>query len=43
MCRVFDCLHALWLDAARGWEALEAERREALLARLAVDPAQRER
>ncbi len=41
MCRVFDCLHALWLDAARGWDALEPERREALLARLAVDPAQR--
>ena len=42
MCRVFDCLHALWLDAAGGWDALEAERRAALLARLAVDPAQRE-
>ncbi len=41
MCRVFDCLHALWLDAARGWDALEPERREALLARLAIDPAQR--
>jgi len=42
MCLVFDCLHALWLDAARGWGALEAGRREALLARLALDPAQRE-
>jgi thiamine kinase-like enzyme len=41
MCRVFDCLHALWLDAARGWGGLEPERREALLARLAIDPAQR--
>jgi thiamine kinase len=41
MCRVFDCLHALWLDAARGWDALEPERRDALLARLAIDPAQR--
>jgi thiamine kinase len=41
MCRVFDCLHALWLDAADGWNALEPERREALLARLAIDPAQR--
>ena len=41
MCRVFDCLHALWLDAARGWEALEPERRDALLGRLAIDPAQR--
>ncbi|HUO79077.1 MAG TPA: choline/ethanolamine kinase family protein [Steroidobacteraceae bacterium] len=41
MCRVFDCLHALWLDAARGWDALEPERREALLARLAIDPATR--
>jgi thiamine kinase len=43
MCRVFDCLHALWLDAARGWGALEPGRREALLARLAIDPAQRDR
>ncbi len=41
MCRVFDCLHALWLDAASGWDALEPARREALLERLAVDPAQR--
>jgi thiamine kinase len=41
MCRVFDCLHALWLDAANGWGALEPERREALLARLAIDPSQR--
>ncbi|HUO95068.1 MAG TPA: choline/ethanolamine kinase family protein [Steroidobacteraceae bacterium] len=41
MCRVFDCLHALWLDTARGWDALEAPRRAALLARLAVDPAER--
>jgi len=41
MCRVFDCLHALWLDAARGWDALEADRRDALLARLAIDPARR--
>ena len=41
MCRAFDCLHALWLDAARGWDALEPERREALVARLAVDPAER--
>ena len=42
MCRVFDCLHALWLDAAAGWDALEPQRRAALLARLAIDPAQRE-
>jgi thiamine kinase-like enzyme len=43
MCLVFDCLHALWLDAANGWESLEDERRVALLARLAVDPADRQR
>lgn len=43
MCLVFDCLHALWLDAANGWESLDAARREALLARLAVDPAERRR
>jgi thiamine kinase len=43
MCRVFDCLHALWLDAAQGWETLEAPRREALVARLAIDPAERHR
>jgi thiamine kinase-like enzyme len=43
MCLVFDCLHALWLDTANGWESLDAARREALLARLAVDPAERQR
>jgi thiamine kinase-like enzyme len=40
MCRVFDCLHALWLDAARGWDALEPARRVALLARLTIEAAQ---
>ncbi len=43
MCLVFDCLHALWLDAAGAWDSLGAERREALLARLAIDPADRRR
>ena len=43
MCLVFDCLHALWLDAAGGWESLGPERRAALLARLAIDPAERRR
>ncbi|MBS0395665.1 MAG: phosphotransferase family protein [Proteobacteria bacterium] len=43
MCRVFDCLHALWLDAARAWETLESERRAALVARIAFDPAERDR
>jgi hypothetical protein len=38
---VFDCLHALWLDTARGWDQLEPARREALLARLSIDPAER--
>ena len=42
MCLVFDCLHALWLDAARAWDSLEAGRREALLARLRIDPAEQE-
>jgi len=41
MCLVFDCLHALWLDAAGAWETLDAVQREALLARLAIDPAER--
>ena len=43
MCLVFDCLHALWLDAAGGWESLGAERRDALIARLTIDPAERRR
>jgi len=43
MCLVFDCLHALWLDAAGAWGTLDAERRTALLARLAIDPAERRR
>jgi thiamine kinase len=43
MCIVFDCLHALWLDAADAWRTLTPERRDALLARLAVDPAERHR
>jgi thiamine kinase len=43
MCLVFDCLHALWLDAAGGWDALSPERREALIARLTVDPTIRPR
>ena len=43
MCLVFDCLHALWLDAAAGWDSLGAERREALIARLTIDPAERRR
>jgi thiamine kinase len=43
MCLVFDCLHALWLDAAEGWNAIADDRRQALLARLAVDPADRQR
>jgi thiamine kinase len=42
MCLVFDCLHALWLDAARGWDALPSARRESLLARLERDPSERE-
>jgi thiamine kinase-like enzyme len=42
MCLVFDCLHALWLDAARAWGGLEDGTRDALLARLAIDPADRE-
>ena len=42
MCRVFDCLYALWLDAARAWGSLEATHRDALLARLAIDPADRD-
>lgn len=42
MCLVFDCLHALWLDTAEAWGGLEAGSREALLARLAIDPADRE-
>jgi len=43
MCLVFDCLHALWLDAAGGWDSLSPERREALIARLSVDPTMRVR
>ncbi len=42
MCLVFDCLHALWLDTAGAWGSLEAGQRDALLARLAIDPADRE-
>ena len=42
MCLVFDCLYALWLDAARAWGGLETGHRDALLARLAIDPADRE-
>ena len=42
-CLIFDCLHALWLDAAGGWKALERGRREALLARLAFEPPVRRR
>ena len=42
-CLIFDCLHALWLDAADGWQSLERERREALLARLAFEPPARRR
>ena len=43
MCLVFDCLHALWLDAAGGWDSLGEERRALLLARLTIDPAERRR
>ena len=43
MCLVFDCLHALWLDAAGGWDSLGPERRAALIARLTIDPAERRR
>ena len=43
MCLVFDCLHALWLDAADGWGSLSAERLAALAERLEVDPAERRR
>ena len=43
MCLVFDCLHALWLDAAGGWDSLPPERREGLIARLSVDPTIRPR
>ena len=43
MSLTFDCLHALWLDAANGWQALAEDRRQALLARLAIDPAERQR
>ena len=39
-CLVFDCLHALWLDVAGGWAMLPDDRRQALLARLALDPAE---
>ncbi len=42
MCLVFDCLYALWLDTAGAWQTLEAGHREALLARLRIDPADRE-
>ena len=42
MCRVFDCVYALWLDAAQAWHSLEAGHREALLTRLRVDPADRD-
>ena len=43
MCLVFDCLHALWLDAADGWNSLSADRLAALTARLTIDPAERRR
>lgn len=43
MCLVFDCLHALWLDAADGWSSLSPERLAALTARLTIDPADRRR
>jgi Ser/Thr protein kinase RdoA (MazF antagonist) len=33
-CVLFDCLHALWLDAADAWNALDASRREALKSRI---------
>jgi thiamine kinase-like enzyme len=36
MCRAFDCLHALWLNAAHGWDTLEPSRKGALLARLGL-------
>ncbi|MCX7058474.1 MAG: phosphotransferase [Proteobacteria bacterium] len=42
MCLVFDCLYALWLDTACAWHTLEVGHREALLARLSIDPADRE-
>jgi aminoglycoside phosphotransferase (APT) family kinase protein len=34
----FDCLQALWYDAADGWRALPPDRRDALLARLGGAP-----
>ena len=43
MCLVFDCLHALWLDAADGWRTLDLEQQTALVERISVDPALRER
>ncbi len=43
MCLVFDCLHALWLDAADGWNSLAPARLAALTARLKLDPAERQR
>jgi thiamine kinase len=43
MCLVFDCLHALWLDAADGWRTLDAPRQHALIERISIDPALRER
>ena len=43
MCLVFDCLHALWLDAADGWNSLSTERLAALTDRLTIDPAERRR
>jgi thiamine kinase-like enzyme len=33
-CVLFDCLHALWLDAADAWNSLDASRREALKERI---------
>jgi thiamine kinase-like enzyme len=36
MCQAFDCLHALWLNAADGWGALEPTRQNALFARLGL-------
>jgi aminoglycoside phosphotransferase (APT) family kinase protein len=33
-CLLFDCLHALWLDAADAWDSVDAPRRTALCARL---------
>jgi thiamine kinase-like enzyme len=38
-CLLFDCLHALWLDAADAWDSLDEARRSALCKRLlSADP-----